>query len=238
MSGQTIYPDIQNAAAPVQRLTERLASLAPSAAASTFTGAANPPLPRPSPRVAAALARSQAMAATAARRAERSGRSLLGRVIDSFVSACSFIPYAAVALGLRLVMARVFFLSGQDKVDGIRFPLTVHDVDLSVILPLQVKAETISAFMLKYSAVPLPPVLAAYLVSAAEFVLPVCLVLGLATRFAALSLIVMTAVIQFYVLPGALWTAHVYWFAILAVLVSRGAGELSIDHIIRAVSRR
>jgi hypothetical protein len=31
---------------------------------------------------------------------------------------------------------------------------------------------------------------------------------------------------------------HVYWAAILMVLVSRGAGHISIDHIIRFIARR
>ena len=33
------------------------------------------------------------------------------------------IPYALVALGLRLVMARLFFLSGQAKIEGPRIPI-------------------------------------------------------------------------------------------------------------------
>ena len=62
--------------------------------------------------------------------------------------------------------------------------------------------------------------------------------LGFATRFAALGLLIMTALIQLYVLPDALWTAHVYWGAILLVLLSRGPGQISVDHIIRFIARR
>ncbi|MBI4367615.1 MAG: DoxX family protein [Deltaproteobacteria bacterium] len=193
-------------------------------------------MPRPSPAVAAALATSAAISARAAERARRS-RSIIGLTVDSFVSACSFIPYALVALGLRLAMARVFFLDGQTRIEGPRFPLNVQDIDLSVVLPLQVKAQTFGAF-LNYSALPVPPVLAAYLVSYAEFILPVMLVLGLGTRFAALGLLIMTALIQIYVVPEALWTAHVYWASILLVLLSRGPGQISIDHIIRFIAKR
>jgi putative oxidoreductase len=222
-------------------LSERLARLAPpEVAASLARGVANPPLPRPSPAVAAALASSQIRADRVARNAERPkrSRSMFTAVVESFIAACAFIPYALIALGLRFVMARVFFLSGQDKVEGLRLPLTVQDFDLSVILPLQIKTETFTAFLTSYSQIPVQPVLAAYLVSAAEFVLPICLVLGFATRFAALGLLIMTAIIQLYVLPEALWTAHVYWLAILTVLLTRGAGEISVDHIIRHVMRR
>ena len=222
--------------AAMSRLADRLAALAP------------PPMDlspasivRSSPAVAAGLATSKAISARAAERARRS-RSVVGLMVDSFVSACSFIPYALVALGLRLAMARVFFLDGQTRVEGPRVPLNVQDLlqgfDLSVVLPFQVKAETFNAFLTQYAALPVPPVLAAYLVSYAEFILPLMLVLGLGTRFAAIGLLVMTALIQVYVLPQALWTAHVYWVAILMVLVSRGAGHISVDHIIRFIARR
>ena len=196
---------------------------------------------RHSPAVAAGLATSRAIAARAAERARRS-RSVVGLTVDSFVSACSFIPYALVALGLRLVMARVFFLDGQTRVSGPRVPVNLPDLwpgfDFSVLLPLQVKAETFAAFLTKYPPMPVPPLLAAYLVSYAEFILPVMLLLGLGTRFAALGLLIITAMIQIYVLPGALWSVHVYWAAILLVLVSLGAGQISVDHIIRLIARR
>ena len=39
---------------------------------------------------------------------------------------CGVIPYALVALGLRLVMARVFFLSGQAKIEGPVIPVHLN----------------------------------------------------------------------------------------------------------------
>ena len=48
---------------------------------------------------------------------------------------------------------------------------------------------------------PLSPALAAYLVSGAEFLLPIMLVLGFGTRFAALGLMMVTALIQLFVQP-------------------------------------
>ena len=48
----------------------------------------------------------------------------------------------------------------------------------------------------------------------------------------------MTALIQIYVLPEALWSVHIYWAAMLLVLISRGPGQISIDHIIRLIARR
>ena len=86
------------------------------------------------------------------------------------------------------------------------------------------KAETFTAFLTGYLPLPVPPVLAAYLVSYAEFMLPIMLVLGFGTRIAALGLLIMTALIQIYVMPQALWSAHIYWASILLVLLSLRAG--------------
>jgi putative oxidoreductase len=86
--------------------------------------------------------------------------------------------------------------------------------------------------------VPLPPLFGAYLVSYAEFILPIFLLLGFATRFSALGLLIITAMIQVYVMPEALWTVHIYWAAMLAVLISLGPGQISVDHIIRFIARR
>lgn len=55
------------------------------------------------------------------------------------------------------------------------------------------------------------------------------LILGLATRFAALPLIIMTAVIQFTYLQH---TDHFYWAVLLFVLVIRGAGVFSADFVL------
>ena len=159
-------------------------------------------------------------------------------MVDSFVAACTFIPYALVALALRLVMARVFFLDGQTRVDGPHLAYSFHGFDVSVVLPMQVKAETLFTFLSQYAALPVPGAIAAYLVGYAEFVLPLMLVLGFGTRVAALGLLIMTAMIQLFVLPEALWTTHVYWAALLLVLLSRGPGEISLDHVIRWLSRR
>ena len=219
----------------VSRLTDRIASLAPPPLNLTTEQMA--PMPQPSPAEAAALGTSAAIAARADERARRS-RSIIGLTVDSFVSACSFIPYALVALALRLVMARLIFLDGQTRIEGPRVSLNVLDFDLSVVLPLQVKVETFGAFLTHYAALPVSPVLGAYLLSYAEFILPICLLLGFGTRFVALGMLIMTALIQIYVLPDALWSAHVYWAAILLVLLSRGPGQISVDAIIRFIARR
>jgi putative oxidoreductase len=227
--------------AAMARLADRLTALAP------------PPMDlspntivRQSPAVSAALSASAAIARRANERARRS-RSVTGLTVDSFIAACSSVPYALVALGLRLIMARVFFLDGQTRIEGTRLSFSLQDYvnldflrgfDFSVVLPLQVKAQTFTAFAVQYPPIPVPPVLAAYLVSYAEFILPIMLVLGLGTRFAALGLLIMTAMISIFVMPQALLSTHIYWAAILMVMISLGAGQISADHVIRTISRR
>jgi putative oxidoreductase len=228
-------------------LAARLAAVVPPAPVTPLDNGIA--LPRPSATVQAALARAQANARRAARRARP--RSIIATLADAFIALCSFVtPYALVGLGLRLIMARVFFFDGQTKIIGPIVPLSIPTdllrmipidlswIDYSVILPLQVKADTFTAFLTRYTAVPVPPMFGAYLVSYAEFLLPILLVLGFATRFAALGLLIITAMIQLYVLPDALWSTHIYWIAMLAVLMSIGPGAISVDHIVRLIARR
>jgi putative oxidoreductase len=219
--------------APMQRLADQLSSLTPPDVAAQLARA------RPSPAVDAAIKRSAQVAAMVAARAQRArNRSFIASIVDSFVLACAFVPYALVALVLRLVIARVFFLSGQTMITGPRVPVNVQDFfSFSVVLPFEVKASTFDMFLTHYSAVPMPPVIAAYLASYASFVLPLMLVLGLGTRIAALGLLIMTAMI-IIVMPEALWATHVYWGALLLVLLSQGPGVISVDHIVRYVTRR
>jgi putative oxidoreductase len=234
----------------VSRLADRLATMAPaSPAVAAFDAPTVPPPPRELPR----QIRSEPMAplaprppqhapafdiASAAPAVTRRSRSVVAGTIDGFVSACSLLPYALVALALRLLMARVFFLDGQTKIDGPHLAYGFHGFDVSVILPMQVKAETVFTFMTQYAALPVPGAIAAYLVGYAEFVLPLMLVLGFGTRIAALGLLIMTAMIQVFVMPQALWTTHIYWAALLLVLISLGPGKISLDHVIHWLSRR
>jgi len=230
----------------VSRLADRLAAMAPaSSAVAAFDEPPPPPrgyAPAPRPVAAPPVMRPAQHAPvfdTASLMAERKRRSrgIIGSAVDGFVSACSFIPYALVALALRLIMARVFFLDGQTKIDGPHLAYSFHGFDVSVILPMQVKAETLFTFLSQYTALPVPGAIAAYLVGYAEFVLPLMLVVGFGTRIAALGLLIMTATIQLFVLPEALWSTHIYWAALLLVLLSVGPGAISLDHVIRWLAR-
>jgi putative oxidoreductase len=160
------------------------------------------------------------------------GQNFVARVVRAVAL---LLPYALVALVLRLVMARGFFVAGQGKVDGPVIPVTVPGLDwtiASVTLPMAVKDRTYQMFD-QLTALPLPSSIAAPTVSAIEFILPICLVLGLATRFAAIVLLVMTVAIQVFAAPATLWSLHIYWISILLVLISLGPGLVSVDHLMR-----
>lgn len=122
------------------------------------------------------------------------------------------IPYTVLALPLRLAVATVFWNSAMTK---------LANWDSAVAL-----------FADEYKVPLLSPQLAAYTAATIEILTPVMLVLGLGTRAAALVLLGMTTVIEVFVYPEA-WPTHIQWTAMLLVLLSRGAGHLSLDHWIR-----
>src|SRR6266566_4803713 len=72
---------------------------------------------------------------------------------------------------------------------------------------------------------------AAVTLFAEEYKVPLLLVLGLLTRAAALVLLGMTTVIEVFVYPQA-WPTHIQWAAMLLVLLCRGPGRISLDHLI------
>lgn len=134
-------------------------------------------------------------------------------VWSRFVRPLDALPDALLALVSRLALASVFWLSGRTKVEGW---LTVNDT--AVLL-----------FEEEYRLPLLDPVVAAHLAAYAEHLFPILLVLGLGTRFAALGLMVMTAVIQCFVYPDA-WPTHLTWLAPGLYLIARGGGAWSLDH--------
>jgi putative oxidoreductase len=96
---------------------------------------------------------------------------------------------------------------------------------------------TIELFTEEYKVPLLPPEIAANMALGIELTMPVLLVLGLLTRVAALVLLGMTTVIEIFVYPQA-WPTHIQWAAMLLVLLCRGAGKLSIDHLLWQHFRR
>jgi putative oxidoreductase len=90
---------------------------------------------------------------------------------------------------------------------------------------------TLDLFAEEYKVPLLPPELAALLGTTVELAGAVALMAGFGARLAALALLGLTAVIQLFVYP-LLWTDHIFWFGALLLILSRGAGLLSVDHLI------
>ncbi|WP_247879416.1 DoxX family membrane protein [Azospirillum sp. TSA6c] len=87
----------------------------------------------------------------------------------------------------------------------------------------------------------MPPDIAALLAAATELTMPVLLVLGLATRLAALPLLAMALTIQFVLgtaNPAFSNPQHCFWMLLLAGLIVRGGGRLSVDRWLLHLSRR
>lgn len=117
-------------------------------------------------------------------------------------------------LGIRVLVARDFFLSGLTK---------IRDWDT-----------TLALFQDEYHVPVLPPELAAIGGTFGELFFPVLLVLGLGTRFAALgmSLVNVMAVVSYWHVLKDLEPAlamHVTWAILLLVPLFHGPGKISLD---------
>ena len=117
--------------------------------------------------------------------------------------------------GIRLWVAQVFFKSGLQKIDN--------------------WDSTLFLFKDVYAVPILPPAFAAWLATAAELVLPVLMVVGLASRLGALGLFVLNyvAVIAFPDMGAIGIKDHALWGIMLAIIFFHGPGRLSIDEWLR-----
>lgn len=94
-----------------------------------------------------------------------------------------------------------------------------------------VSASAVYLFREEYKLPLIDPVVAAHLAAFNEHFLPALLVLGLASRFAAVGLLFMTSVIETLVYPDA-WPTHGVWITCFLVIIARGPGMLSLDRLI------
>lgn len=126
----------------------------------------------------------------------------------------ALVPQDLVALAARVFPAVVFWNSARTKVDG-----------------FAIKDSTWFLFEHEYALPLIPSAWAAVLATVAEHILPVLLILGLCSRFAAAGLLMMTAVIQIFVYPAA-WVTHGLWAAAFLVVLAQGPGRLSLDYVL------
>ncbi|HYB40959.1 MAG TPA: DoxX family protein [Candidatus Methylomirabilis sp.] len=141
---------------------------------------------------------------------------------------------ARPAAGLRARIKAITTLLG-------RFPLAIHQFLFRLaiagvflragLIKMTSWQSTIALFRDEYKVPVLPPEIAAVLGASFEIGCSVLLVLGLASRLATLPLMGMILTIQLFVYPDA-WPEHLVWGSILAFLLTRGPGSLSLDHLI------
>lgn len=128
---------------------------------------------------------------------------------------------------LRIALALPFFKSGLTKWDGF----------LSLSPAASYLFEDEFKLHMFGHAYDFPfPAMFAYFDGLAEIVLPVLLILGLATRFSALALLVMTGVIQL-VVPEGWANFHLPWAALAVAIMALGPGKLSFDHLATSLCR-
>ena len=150
------------------------------------------------------------------------------RLPDTVIAILNRIPHSAIALLGRFAIATTFWVSGQTKIEG----LVLDPIGGTVALGWpRLSENAVELFRSEYALPVIPPELAAYLAATAEHVLPLLLLLGLATRLSAFALLVMTLVIQVFVYPLA-WPTHALWAAVLLYLMARGPGAASLDHLL------
>ncbi len=131
-------------------------------------------------------------------------------------------PMSITQLVLRFALAVPFWRSGLTKWDGV-FQLS----DTAVYLFTQ--EFRLHLFGGEY-ALPAPHLMA-FLSSCGEILFPIMLLLGLGTRFAAVGILAMTAIIQLTI-PDGWANFHLPWAAMALAIANYGPGKVSLDQLI------
>jgi putative oxidoreductase len=161
-------------------------------------------------------------------------------MVKSFIAVLDRIPQSLVSLAARIFPAAVFWQSGQTKIAGFEVGETVtrcvaqgcnlwQEV-VAQAQSLRLSDNVVDLFRDEYALPLIDPEIAARLAALGEHVFPALLVLGLASRFAALALLGMTAVIE-YVYPSS-WPLHGTWATCFLVVIARGPGVFSLDELV------
>ncbi len=121
------------------------------------------------------------------------------------------VPWYYLVLPMRIAAFSVFMRSGLVKLDD--------------------WSSTLALFADEYKVPVLPPALSAYMATTIELGASTLILLGLATRFAALAVIGMIATIQIFVYPMA-WPDHIQWLAFLIPILVWGPGRFALDTLV------
>ena len=151
----------------------------------------------------------------------------IGMLADRLSSIVRFVAQPSlVQFVLRVALSVPFWRSGILKWDGF---LQLNDTAVELFT---------SEFMIHLPGGPYPypaPAIVAFLSGCAEIGLPILLVLGFATRFAATGLLFMTCIVELTVPDG--WPIHITWAAMALGIMAWGPGRLSLDQSVRSLLR-
>ena len=133
------------------------------------------------------------------------------------------IPVSIVLLLVRVAIfySTAFYASGKLKWDGL-FELSRS---AKFLFGSEFKLNILGAVY----DMPFPNTMA-FLAGIGEIVLPLAILIGFASRFAALGLILMTIIIQL-VFPDA-WRLHFGWSIYFLIILAMGPGKISVDHLL------
>ena len=152
--------------------------------------------------------------------------SPITHLIGNSIALFSRIPDSLIALIGRFSIAAIYWKSGQTKIEG--FAIDIVSGEFQFGWP-HLSDSALELFRNEYRLPLLPPELAAPMAAFGEHLFPVLVLLGLATRFSSLALLIMTLTIQIFVYPDA-YPTHGVWATVLLMLIARGPGKLSLDH--------
>ena len=128
---------------------------------------------------------------------------------ENTVEACAQTLGPVLDLIIRLWLAQIFFVSG--------------------VVKTATWASTVMLYTTEHPVPGLAPATAAVLGTGIELICAPLLAVGLCTRLAVLPLLATTLFLQLTYLE---LTDHSLWMVLLGLLAIRGAGALSLDHLI------
>lgn len=149
-------------------------------------------------------------------------RASLNPVARFTSRAFGLVPFSLTLLVLRVTLAIPFWKSGLTKWDD-WFTLSFG---AQALFTDEFKLHLFGGEY-AYPA----PVLMAYASAIAEVTLPVLLVTGLFTRYAALGLLGMTAIIQLTI-PDGWQNFHLPWAAMELAILTFGPGRIALDWLL------
>ncbi|MFT6077742.1 MAG: putative oxidoreductase [Lentimonas sp.] len=136
-------------------------------------------------------------------------RCLIKNLYSKYVNFLEKYLSSILLLSVRIWVGLVFLKSGLTKFSNID--------------------QTILLFTYEYEVPIFSPTFAAISATTSELVFGISLIIGLLTRLAAVPLIIMTLVIQFFVFQNQ---EHFYWLLLLSTSAIYGGGKLSIDEVV------